>query len=169
MFRKIYLYILIILFINGCSPMVNRPNMVLPKDKKYAVGTFINYTDTPMAGLKASSIVESILVNRGVDTIMLASSSDEIEDYKNQQKALESQKQKAVEQNANYLVTGAVQEWRYKTGIDAEPAVSYSIKIIDLRDNRVIFNGVGAESGLSFYSLGELAQELADKLVPKFI
>ncbi len=52
-------------------------------------------------------------------------------------------------------------EWRYKTGIDAEPAVSFSIKIIDLKNNKIVFNGVGADSGLSYQSIGEIAQKVA--------
>jgi len=158
-----------LLIIEGCSPMVDRGSNPLKSDSTYAIGAFWNYTQTPMAGLKASSIVETLLVNRGVHIISLIGGVDELENSENQDKLIKLQKQKALAQNAEYLITGSVQEWRYKTGIDAEPAVSYSIKVIDLKNNQIIFNGIGAKSGLSYKSIGEIAQEIADSLIPKFI
>ncbi len=47
--------------------------------------------------------------------------------------------------------------------------MSYSIKVIDLNSNRVLFSGVGAKSGLSYQSVGEIALEVAESLIPKFI
>ncbi len=83
-----------------------------------------------MAGLKASSIVESVLSQRGIKLISLINGVDELESSRSQDKLIQIQKQKAIENNANYLIIGSVQEWRYKTGIDAEPAVSFSIKLL---------------------------------------
>ena len=70
---------------------------------------------------------------------------------------------------ADYLVIGNVQEWRYKTGIDGEPVVSYSIKVIDLKTSNIIFNGVGAKSGWGHKSIGVVAQEIANELIPTFV
>ncbi len=51
--------------------MVKRSGSTLNRDGIYAIGAFWNYTETPMAGLKASSIVESLLADRGVKVISL--------------------------------------------------------------------------------------------------
>ncbi len=149
--------------------MINRSSVNLNKNRIYAIGAFWNYTETPMAGLKASSIVESVLSQRGIKLISLINGIDELESSQSQDKLIQIQKQKAIENNANYLIIGSVQEWRYKTGIDAEPAVSFSIKIIDLKNNKIVFNGVGADSGLSYQSIGEIAQKVAKDLIPQFI
>jgi len=168
MLKRVWILILLFIF-SGCSPMIQKSSSNLSRNGTYAIGTFWNYTQTPMAGLKASSIVESVLSQKNINTISLIDGVEEIEETQNQTKLIELQKQKAIEKNANYLITGSVQEWRYKTGVDAEPAVSFSIKIIDLKDNRVVFNGVGAKSGLSYKSVSEIAQEIANSLIPKFI
>ncbi len=67
-----------------------------------------------MAGLKASSIVESVLSQRGIKLISLINGIDELESSQSQDKLIQIQKQKAIEHNANYLIIGSVQEWRYK-------------------------------------------------------
>jgi hypothetical protein len=79
------------------------------------------------------------------------------------------QKEQARSMGANYLITGNVKEWLYKTRIDAEPVVSYSIKVIDLANNAIVFNGVAAKSAWGHKSIGVIAQEIAKELIPKFI
>ena len=119
-----------------------------------------------MAGDRASSIVESVLSK---ESIRIESLGGDTGDIKSRQKFLSDKKDEAKRLGAEYLITGDVQEWRYKTGIDGEPVVSYSIRIIDLRDGRTIFNSVGAKSGWGHKSIGVVAQEIADELIPKFI
>jgi hypothetical protein len=132
------------------------------------VGSFWNYTETPMAGLRASSIVEGVIANRGIQTVSLIGGSDEIEDSESRAKFVQEQKRKALAKGASYLIIGSVQEWRYKTGIDGEPVVSYTLKVIDLNSNQTIFNGVGAKSGWGHKSIGVIAQEIAQELIPQF-
>ena len=44
----------------------------------------------------------------------------------------------ARQQGANYAVAAAVNEWRYKVGLDGEPAVGVSISIIDVASGQVV-------------------------------
>ena len=158
-----------IFFIMGCSTIVNKKNVMLPMNKKYAIASFWNYTETPMAGLRASTIVESVLAQKNISLHSLISGSDEMELGKSKLMLLKQQKEEAKLINADYLIVGSVQEWRYKTGIDGEPVVSYSIRVIDLKTNKSVFNGVGAKSGWGHKSIGVVAQEIAQKLIPKFV
>jgi hypothetical protein len=99
----------------------------------------------------------------------LIGGSDELELSTTKEDFLKTKKEEAKKVGADYLITGNVQEWRYKTGIDGEPVVSYSIQIIDLNQNRIVFNGIGAKSGWGHKSIGVIAQEIAENLIPKFI
>jgi len=153
----------------GCSAIVNKNNVTLPLNKKYAIGSFWNYTETPMAGLRASTIVESVLSKKNISLISLIGGSDEMELSKSKLTLLNETKEQAKQLGVDYLIVGNVQEWRYKTGIDGEPVVSYSIRVIDLESGRVLFNGVGAKSGWGHKSIGVVAQEIAENLIPKFV
>jgi len=156
------------LFFSGCSSSINKPQVQLPLNATYAISSFWNYTETPMAGLRAASIVEGVLSQEGLHLYALIQGADEMGQVKSKEQFLQTQKTAAKKAGAAYLITGEVQEWRYKTGIDAEPVVSYSIKVIQLSDDSVRFNGVGAKSGWGDKSIGIVAQEIAQALIPNF-
>lgn len=168
MFKKIILLITLLLF-TACSSILHKKVTSLPNDKTYAITSFWNYTETPMAGLRAASIVESVLSQKNITLHSLIDGSDTVAEKEGKQKLFNFQKEQARSMGANYLITGNVQEWQYKTGIDAEPVVSYSIKVIDLENNAIVFNGVGAKSAWGHKSIGVVAQEIAKELIPKFI
>jgi len=166
MFKK-FILIFIIIF-SGCSSIVNKNEVTLPKNQKYAISSFWNYTETPMAGMRASSIVEGVISQKNITIYSLIGGTDEMENIKSKELFIKQKEVEAKKMGASYLIIGDVQEWRYKTGIDGEPVVSYTLKIIDLNSNQTIFSGVGAKSGWGHKSIGVVAQEIAKELLPKF-
>ena len=158
-----------LLIFTACSSIVHKKATLLPSDKSYAIASFWNYTETPMAGLRAASIVESVLSEKTIALHSLIDGSDDVALKEGKQKLFILQKEQAQALGAAYLITGNVQEWQYKTGIDAEPVVSYTIKVIDLSNNAIVFNGVAAKSAWGHKSIGVVAQEIAKELIPQFI
>jgi len=166
MLKKIILVFIIIF--SGCSSIVNKNEVTVPKNQKYAISSFWNYTETPMAGLRASSIIEGVISQKNITIYSLIGGTDEMENIKSKELFIKQKESEAKKMGASYLITGDVQEWRYKTGIDGEPVVSYTLKIIDLNSNQTVFSGVGAKSGWGHKSIGVVAQEIAKELLPKF-
>ena len=170
--KKLQLILLILFFVStitGCSSMVNKKSINLPLDKKYAISSFWNYTETPMAGLRAATIVEGVLAQKNITALSLIGGGDEIGLSTTKKSFLIKKIKEAQAVGADYLIVGNVQEWRYKTGIDGEPVVSYGIKVINLQDNATVFNGVGAKSAWGHKSIGVVAQEIAKDLIPQFV
>lgn len=168
MLRKITLFTLLMIMITGCSSHVTKSAGTLPAAKVYAIGSFWNYTETPMAGLRAASIVEGVLARESVSLHSMVEGSDSMTLETTKSKRLMQQVADAKLAQADYLITGEVQEWRYKTGIDGEPVVSFTLKVLDLQTHQVLFSGVGAKSGWGHKSIGIVAQEIAEELVPQF-
>ena len=77
----------------------------------------------------------------------------------------EEAQQWAIEQGARFALTGSVEEWRYKVGIDGEPAVGVTLKVIDLTNGRVVWSASGAKSGWSRQALSAVAQALLADLL----
>ena len=126
-----------------------------------------NHTETPQAGLRAEAIAETVLRSLGVK---------ELERYPaalNAETLLDPAERKVTEQamawakgkDARYALTGAVEEWRYKVGVDGEPAVGISLQVIDLKSGAVIYSASGGKSGWSRESLAAVAQKLLRDLL----
>jgi hypothetical protein len=59
---------------------------------------------------------------------------------------------------------GSVQEWRYKVGIDGEPAVGVTMKVLDLSTGQIVWSVSGAKSGWSRQALSAVAQSLLTEM-----
>ena len=62
-------------------------------------------------------------------------------------------------------MTGSVEEWQYKNGLDGEPAVGISLQIVEPASGRVLWSNSGARAGWSRESLAGTAQKVLRKLV----
>jgi hypothetical protein len=118
-------------------------------------------------GLRMEAITETILRIKGVMTLEKYPSSltqDSLFEPADA-KAVEAAISWAKQSGARYAVTGAVNEWRYKTGVDGEPAVGITLKIIDLKTQQVIWNAAGARTGWGREAVSAIAQKLLEELV----
>ncbi|NPA82599.1 MAG: hypothetical protein GXO31_08315 [Epsilonproteobacteria bacterium] len=157
-FDKAILFLLVFI-LSGCGGIVNySPNSSVPRDGKIIVLPFQNNSDAPLAGQKVKNILANVLYSKGFD-VEVVSLNDE--DYITQDKAFRI----ADRKGAKYFIFGSVNEWRYKTGIEAEPAVSLDLRVIDRESERVVYSAVGAKNGWSDESLGSVAQKLILELV----
>ena len=106
----------------------------LERNAKWALLPIINHTDIPQAGLRAEAIAEVLLRNRGIDNLRRyppTLNPDSLFEPAERKVVVDALKW-AHEQGVRYAVTGAVDEWHYKVGIDGEPAVGLVLQIIDL-------------------------------------
>ena len=71
----------------------------------------------------------------------------------------------ARQQKLDYVVAGSVEEWQYKNGLDGEPAVGISLRVIEPATGRVLWSKSGARAGWSRESLAGSAQKVLNKLV----
>lgn len=123
---------------------------------------FTNHTSEPQAALRAEAITGNLLRARGITRlqrypVQLASDSVfDPADRGTQEKALRW----AREQGLRYAVLGTVDEWGYKVGVDGEPATGFTLQVIDVQRQHVIWSAVGAKSGWSRQAVSGVAQQL---------
>lgn len=152
----------------GCT-VVDRVRSAAPPEPgaRWALLPIANHTETPQAGLRAEAIAETVLRRLGVK---------ELERYPaslNPETLLEPAERKLTEaalawakgRDARYALTGSVEEWRYKVGVDGEPAVGMSFSVIDLRSGAVVYSASGGKSGWSREALSAVAQKLVRELL----
>ncbi|MDK9692621.1 MAG: hypothetical protein OEL19_00070 [Sulfurimonas sp.] len=163
-------FIVLVMYISGCSTAtIVTTKKSLPKlyedvnstheEKRDVIITLFglnNYTDTPRAGMRASNIIEGILVAKGYTIINNA--DDKVP-------SLDKARKIAKENGSKYFLYGGVTEWRYKTGIDGEPAVSLQCSLYKSKSGEVYWSATGSDSDWGNASIGTTAQELLSEMM----
>lgn len=151
----------------ACSTVDVAPAPALQGGAKWGLVPFVNNTETPQAGLREESIVDGLLRSRkSIDLEHYpANLNDETlfepMDRRQQEAAIEW----ARRQGIRYVLAGSVDEWRYKVGVDGEPAVGLTLKIIDVPNGKVVWSAVGSGTGWSREALSAVAQKLTRRLI----
>lgn len=168
-FYKVLLVVIVVI-ISACSTAtIVRTQKELPEvykeynathdiKKKITVTLFRlnNYTDTPRAGMRASNIIEGILLTKGY--IVTSHITEKTPTLKKARKI-------AKKDGSKYFMYGGVSEWRYKTGIDGEPAVSIQCTLYKTKKNKKVWSAIGSDSDWGNASIGTTAQDLLEEML----
>jgi polysaccharide biosynthesis protein PelC len=132
-----------------------------------AVVSVANFTETPDAGLSAETIAANVLRTNGFADVRVApadpatSSMFDNSDHGNREKKLEW----ARSQQIRYVLTGGVEEWRYKVGVDGEPAVGLTFELVDVETGKTVWSGTGSRTGWSRSGLANVANKLIGEVL----
>ena len=117
----------------GCAVTQNTSQRIaIARTDSVALLPIANHTDVPQAGLRAESIIEASLRARGLLQLQMypIALNPETLFEPSERKAQAEAEKWAKTQNIRYVVYGAVDEWRYKVGVDGEPAVGLVLQLI---------------------------------------
>ncbi|MFW0884936.1 hypothetical protein ACMCNP_07875 [Candidatus Acidulodesulfobacterium sp. H_13] len=154
---------ILIFLLSACAVMVvNSSNSKLIENSSYLVVPFKNYTQTPNAGYRIASILNGILRSKNYKIFnypqLLENNGV---NNKNIIKTLNRAKNKGI----RYVISGDVNEFRYKTGIEGEPAVSITIFVYNSDSKKIIWSSTGSATGWSNQSITTVAQNLLNRLL----
>jgi TolB-like protein len=126
-----------------------------------------NYTDVPQAGLRVEAIAEVTLRNQGIRQLQMYPPAINPETLfePSERKAQAEAEKWARGLGMRYVVIGSVQEWRYKVGVDGEPAVGLSFQVKDLKTEQIVYSASGGQSGWSREALSAVAHKLTGQLL----
>lgn len=151
--------------LSGCSTYRGTESVNLSRNATFALIPFVNHSNTPMAGENVKTIVSSELKARGLRAVVFENTA-EPQDLKSLlDENFESRQAEEWLKNVscNYVVTGSVDEWNYKAGLDGEPAVSVTVEIRD-ENGAVLFQKTGSRSGFGRESLNLAGQKVVEEL-----
>jgi len=153
--------------LSACSTLDVGKSPKLADLHSIAVVPMINYTETPDAGQRATSIAQSILHQKGFEQLYI---------YQQERTAnaliMNSVELSTTEglkwarsTGASYALTGAVEEWRYKVGVDGEPVAGLTFTLIDLESGQAVWSATGSRSGWSRSGVSGVSQKLTNQLL----
>jgi polysaccharide biosynthesis protein PelC len=151
----------------GCAVYDHANTQALDRGAKWVMLPILNFTETPQAGLRVEAIAETELRAMGIAQLKRypAPMNNETLFEPAERKAVDEAIKWAKAQGFRYGVTGSVAEWRYKVGVDGEPAAGVALQIIDLDNEHVVWNAVGAKSGWSREAVSAVAQKVVKQLL----
>jgi len=161
----------LLLWLTACTTVDIGVPPAIERGAKWALLPMMNHTETPQAGLRAEVIIDGVLRANGVASLrrypanLNNDSLFEPLDRKQFDAALAWARGAGV----RYAVAGAVDEWRYKVGIDGEPAIGVTLQVIDVASGEVLWSGAGGKTGWSREALSAVAQKLIRQLLQPVI
>jgi hypothetical protein len=128
---------------------------------------FANHSDTPQAGERVEAQVGTLLRMRGIGAVESAPAPKPEEPLAvgNDRARIDDAVAWAKGQKFDYGVTGSVEEWRYKNGVDAEPAIGLTLRVVELSSGRVLWSASGTKTGRANENASGTALTLLDVLV----
>ncbi len=164
--KKLFIFLemsFLVLFLSACATMVvNSDNSKLGKNGSYLVAVFKNFTETPHAGSRVSSMIDSIMVSRGYTTY---NTSTILRKYSSENENINKIIRRAKNRGIKYVIDGSVNEFRYKTGIEGEPAAGVTIFVYNTDTGKLIWSSTGSATGWSNQSRTTVMQNLINRLI----
>lgn len=159
--------LLLSVLLAGCqsSRMQTDAPAILPEESIIML-PFLNRSETPLAGERAEAIALSVLRQQGLSQLQIYTAEPQpnglpvLDDIKRLNDATEQ----AIGKGMRYAIAGSVEEWRYKRGLDGEPAVGLSMRLVDLDSGQILWSGSAARSGWSRESLSGTAHKVLEEL-----
>jgi TolB-like protein len=150
------------LTLGACGSIRATMGPALSARDSVAVAPMSNFTETPAAGGSAAAIAASVLRVGGLSDVRMAPSGardDALFDTA-QGESDEKKLAWARDHHIKYVLFGAVEEWRYKTGVDGEPVVGVTLELVETVSGRVVWSATGTRTGWSRSSLSSVASSL---------
>lgn len=151
----------------GCAVSTVHGQQTLNGSARWVQLPIANYAEAPHAGDRAAAILDTMLHNHGVQQIKSAPSQNNNSGLPNfdPQKSYQQALQWARQNGYQYGVTGSVEEWQYKTGLDGEPAVGISLRVVNVNSGATVWSASGSKAGWGYSTLSGTAQKLISSLV----
>ena len=156
----------ILLLLTACSSQQVQQGVTLPRDARWALLPLVNLSEAPRAGERARRLVEAALRARGLEPVLAPTPRARQElPLLDDRVRLDEALAWARRERIHYAVTGSVEEWRYKSGLDGEPAVGLSLRIVEIPEGRVVWVGSGSRTGWGYDNLSGTATRVIDDLL----
>lgn len=153
------------LLVAGCASSTGKVSPTFKGEANWGMVPMVNYSQTPQAGERSEQILISVLTERGLQPKIYPPAKQTGHALADESERLAAGLEWARRQQLDYVISGSVEEWQYKSGLDGEPAVGISLRVLDPATGGVLWSNSGARAGWSRESLAGTAQKVIGKLV----
>ncbi|MCA2422601.1 hypothetical protein R7Q39_28760 [Vibrio sp. 947] len=132
----------------------------------WAIMPMTNNANTPMAAEKAEQLVATQLYAKGIRTIRYpATNSNDLRSVLDSSVKQQNAQAWLATQPVDYVITGSIEEWHYKSGLDGEPAVGLTLEIQSAKTGEVYWRASGSRVGWGRESITGTGQVVIENLL----
>jgi TolB-like protein len=157
-----------LLGLTACSSLVHYggSQTAPPAAQRVVLAPFVNATENPHAARAMNRLAATALLERGLP---LFQTEDLLARDPEQNASLDSTNalNSARSAGAVFVIAGTIHEYRYKTDLKGNPAVGVTLRLVDVKDGRTVWQGSSAKVGHGYSSLTGTAHKALDELIAK--
>jgi len=155
--------------LSACQTITSSNRVIVSSAENWALLPITNLSTTPLAGNRASALVETHLRARGVKNLEVykAPANQSVIALLDEAGQLNDAKQWAIQNGFRYGITGDVQEWSYKNGLDNEPSIGMTLKFVDLQSEEVLWTASATRTGWGYSNLSSTANKTIGELLAR--
>lgn len=160
------LILVMLLTLSACSSHRIPDSPPLAASAAWVIMPLENNSSTPLAAEKAERILSSQLYRKGIKAVVYPKAPlNSLTDILDQTVKYKHAEAWLITSPADYIISGSVEEWRYKNGLDAEPAVGVTLEIKDAKTHKVIWRASASRVGWGRESVSGAGIEVIDTLL----
>lgn len=153
-----------IALLSACSTSYIAPSPKLSASQTVFIMPMENQSNTPLANIRAEQLLASALAKQGISVkIYPKTSVSELAASLNPAARIVKAKEWLAQQEQGYVMSGSIQEWHYKNGLDGEPSVGITLTLIDLNGNS-LWRGSASKSGWGRQALSAIGLDTIEML-----
>jgi len=152
----------------ACATITTTGETPVSPRETWGIIPLTNTSETPNASERATAIATAVLRSRGipaVESYVPAPQPDETLLKPHMPPTTAEALEWAAKRNIRYILTGTVTEWRYKVGLDGEPAAGVVLQVLDAKSGAVLWSAAGGRSGWSREALSAVGQRVITDLL----
>lgn len=159
--------VLLMMIQSQCTHLESASPVTVSTAEPWVILPLQNLAETPRAGERVESILQSTLQNQGVHQLAICPNNTEnLALLLNDGKRLATAKEWAKTKGFRIAVTGTIQEWNYRTGLDREPAVGITLQLVDLQNNdALLWTATASRTGWGSENLTETTTKVLNAML----
>lgn len=156
-----------LILVSGCAVTDAPKSMNFDGGQRWVLLPVQNHSGVPQAGERVEGILGTLLPIRGLSNFQVYPMPDvgtalpELDERRRYEQSMVW----ARSHGFALGITGSVDEWRYKSGAEGEPAVGLNVQVVEIETGKVLWSATGARSGWGRETVGGTGQKLLRELL----
>ena len=137
-----------ILSLTACSTYNVPDSPTLGVSASWAIMPLENNSNTPLAAEKVEQILRTQLYTKGINAVIYPKPDlNKLTDILDSTAKDKHARNWLATYPADYIITGSVEEWHYKSGLDGEPAVGLTLEVKTAKGGTTLWRATGSRGG----------------------